>query len=48
MLGLDMIEVMTPSGHPSIINKMKHFIIIRKKHEQIISDQVGGDKPNKC
>ena len=23
MLGLDVIEVMTPSGHPSIINKIK-------------------------
>lgn len=23
MLGLDAIEVMTPSGHPSIINKIK-------------------------
>ena len=24
MLGLDVIEVMTPSGHPSIINKIFH------------------------
>jgi hypothetical protein len=23
MLGLDVIEVMTPSGHPSIINKIR-------------------------
>ena len=25
MLGLDVIEVMTPSGHPSIINKKMVF-----------------------
>ena len=28
MLGLDVIEVMTPSGHPSIINKIRHNLII--------------------
>ena len=26
MLGLDVIEVMTPSGHPSIINKIVHIL----------------------
>ena len=42
MLGLDVIEVMTPSGHPSIINKITKmkFFVFQEEELRVVTERL--------